>query len=94
MKSLPSSTNKAWWDRFKSLLDEQVDWPSPYVFKFIAPLDELDALTRLFEEDTVKVRASRKGNYISVTAKPLMQSSEEVIAVYKAAAEVEGVISL
>ena len=75
------------------LLDEQIDWPSPYLFKFIAPRSELDALTDLFG-DEVTVRASSKGKYVSVTSEQMMNSSDAVIAVYKAAAEVEGVISL
>lgn len=84
----------AWWERFQELLDEQTDWPSEYVFKFIAPHAELDELRAVFGQYPVQVRASSKGNYVSVTARMEMHSSDEVIAVYKAAAEVEGVISL
>ena len=36
--------------------------------------------------DPVKVRVSRQGNYISVTARMEMHSSYEIIALYKAAA--------
>lgn len=94
MQRLPSSSDNAWWDRFQSLLDDQIDWPSAYLFKFIVPREEVGALTELFDEEAMKMRSSRKGNYISVTAQLVMQSSDDVIAVYKAAAEVDGVISL
>jgi putative lipoic acid-binding regulatory protein len=40
------------------------------------------------------VRASSKGNYVSVTARLYMASSEEVLAIYHAAGRVDGVISL
>ncbi|ARA95105.1 DUF493 domain-containing protein [Rhodothermaceae bacterium RA] len=94
MQRLPSSSDHAWWDRFQSLLDDQIDWPSPYLFKFIVPRAEVDALRALFGEEQMQMRHSRKGNYVSVTARMIMQSSDDVIAVYKAAARVEGVISL
>ncbi len=84
----------AWWERFQNLLDEQTDWPAEYLFKFIAPQSELAELKAIFGRYPVAVRASRKGNYVSVTARMEIHSSDEVIAVYKAAAGVEGVISL
>ncbi len=89
-----SGKGEAWWERFQDLLDEQMEWPSLYVFKFIAPQARLDQLTAVFGRHPVKVRVSRQGNYISVTARMEMHSSYEIIALYKAAAVVEGVILL
>lgn len=86
--------DRAWWDNFQRLLDDQVDWPSEYLFKFIAPQDSLDDLKSVFGTYPVQVRPSSKGNYASVTARMEMHSSDEVIAVYKAAGSVDGVISL
>ena len=93
MKSL-SGQGEAWWEQFQELLDDQNEWPTEYVFKFIAPQEERDALQHVFGQYPVEVRSSSKGNYISVTARMKMHSSDEIIAIYKAAAEVEGVISL
>lgn len=93
MKPL-SWQDEAWWDQFQDLLDDQNEWPTEYVFKFIAPQEELDTLRSVFGRYPVDVRSSSKGNYISVTARMEVHSSDEIIAVYKAAAEVEGVISL
>lgn len=91
-------TGEAWWIRFQELLDEQTEWPSPYLFKFIVPRAGVEEMKALFDDQPVqrpvKVRASKAGNYASVTALLEMQSSDEVIAVYAAAAEVDGVISL
>lgn len=89
-----SSTGKAWWDKFQRLLEDQIDFPSEYLFKFIVPSSNLDELKSVFGDHPVQVRESRKGNYVSVTARMEMRSSEEVIAVYSAAAKVDDVISL
>lgn len=89
-----SKQGDAWWARFQQLLDEQNSWPSEYVFKFIAPQGSLNDLKAVFGRHPIAIRASSKGNYASVTARMEMHSSDEIIAVYKAAGRVEGVISL
>ncbi len=83
-----------WWSRFQALLDEQEEWPALYTFKFIAPEEQLGALKDLFERHPVKVRSSSKGNYVSVTARLKMESSEDVLAVYEAAGAIDDVIAL
>ena len=82
------------WERFQNLLDDQMDWPSEFVFKFIAPQAGLADLKAVFGLHPVKVRSSRAGNYVSITARMQVHSSHEIIAVYKAAAAVKGVILL
>ncbi len=89
-----SNTGQEWWDNFQRLLEDQIDFPSEYIFKFIVPSANLDDLKSVFGHYPVEVRESRKGNYASVTARMEMNSSDEVIAVYNAAAEVDDVISL
>lgn len=89
-----SNTGQDWWDNFQRLLEDQIDFPSEYIFKFIVPSASLGDLKSVFGHHPVEVRESRKGNYVSVTARMEMNSSDEVIAVYSAAAEVEDVISL
>lgn len=89
-----SKTGRDWWDNFQELLEDQIDFPGEYLFKFIVPTSNLDDLKHVFGQHPVRVRESRKGNYVSVTARMHMHSSDEVIAVYSAAAEVENVISL
>lgn len=83
-----------WWEEFQELLDEQNDWPTEYTFKFIAPSQNLEPLKSVFGDHPVQVRSSSKGNYMSVTARMHMESSEEVLAIYEEAADIEGVISL
>ncbi len=85
---------EAWWSRFQTLLDDQMDWPTKYTFKFIAPRPELENLKDLFGDHPVKVRASSKGNYVSVTAHLKVASSEEILEIYGAAREIDDVIAL
>ena len=94
LKGSDAADKEAWWQQFQVLLDEQSDWPSEYLFKFIVPKAGLDEMKAIFGQVPVRVRASRKGNYLSVTARMEMHSSDEVVAVYTAAGQVEGVISL
>ncbi len=89
-----SRNNREWWDRFKQLLDEQNEWPSEYLFKFIVPRAGFEELKTVFGDHPIKVRASTRGNYLSVTAKMVMESSADVVRVYSAAGRVEGVVSL
>lgn len=93
MQSLSSHASD-WWERFQALLDDQNEWPEVYTFKFIVPSDSLDQMRAVFAGQPVKVRESRKGNYLSVTARIQMQSSQEVIDIYQRAALIDGVISL
>lgn len=80
---------------FKERLDGYYDWPCGYLFKFIAPRARLDDVVALFEEETeVSTRESKKGNYVSVTAEVEVESSEEVVEVYRRAGEIEGVMPL
>ncbi len=90
-----SKANQEWWDRFQALLDEKVDWPSEYLFKFIVPSAGVEDVRELFDADhPLEVRASSKGNYVSVTARLHVASSDEVIEVYTRAAEIEKIILL
>ncbi len=80
---------------FKQLLDKNHDWPCQYTFKFIVPETQKHLVFNLFEaQDDISTRSSRNGRYVSVTAKCRMHSSEEVIAVYEAAYNIEGIIAL
>jgi putative lipoic acid-binding regulatory protein len=86
--------SSGWWDRFQALLDDQNSWPAEYTFKFIVPAQRLDELKAVFGQIPLKTRTSRKGSYTSVTARVMMHSSDEVLALYTAAGAIEGVIAL
>ena len=85
---------EAWWQKFQELLDDQNVWPAEYLFKFIVPTDKLDEVRHVFGQVKLEERPSRRGKYTSVTARMLMHSSDEVIAIYTAVGRIEGVMSL
>ncbi len=91
--SQPSDATE-WWDNFRQLLDSDNEWPSMYLFKFIVPKAGLTELKMVFEGQEIDVKASTRGNYLSVTSKIMVHDSDEVIKIYRAAGAVDGVISL
>lgn len=79
---------------FQQKLDNVHEWPSLYMFKFLVPKGNEHKIFSLFPKNELSTRHSSKGNYVSVTAKVMMGSSEDVIAIYKEAHKVEGILSL
>jgi uncharacterized protein len=75
-------------------LDEFYTFPCPYVFKFIAPMARIDELTALFKDRPFTTRYSKNARYVSFTGEWEVGSSEEVISLYRQAAEIKGVIAL
>ena len=76
---------------------EKFDYPSIYMFKFIIKdsNQKLALIESLFgEEAQINIRQSSKGNFVSVTAKEMMMSSEAIINRYKEAAKIEGIMLL
>lgn len=86
--------NKASTSEFKEKLDQQHSWPSLYMFKFIVPRQKEGEIQVLFPYNELTTKESAGGKYVSVTAKVMMGSSDEVIRIYEEAYKVEGVISL
>lgn len=81
-------------EAFKQKLDQQHDWPSLYMFKFIVPTGKENEVFALFPKNDLTTRKSRKGNYTSITAQVMMRSSEDVVNKYKEAHRIEGVLAL
>ena len=88
---------KDFYTNLQKKLDEQTSFPHIYMFKFIIPSDhrKLALVEALFgEEAQVTTRQSKSNKFISITAKEMMLSSDDIIAVYKKAESIEGIISL
>jgi putative lipoic acid-binding regulatory protein len=84
-------------DPFHSLrekIKEQYTWPSLYMFKFIVPQAKVDEVKQIFPKHEVQTKPSSKGTYVSVTAKVMANSTEEIIAIYQKAQSIKGIISL
>jgi hypothetical protein len=92
------NTNKEKYEKLRVQLSQSTTWPSLYMFKFIVPADneKIAQVEKLFnsEEAQIQLRQSRKGNFVSVTAKEMMISPEKVIERYIEAEDIEGLISL
>ena len=82
-------------DKFRDLLNQEHTWPTTFIFKFIVKGDQEDEVTALFDQKVlINKKPSSAGKYTSVTIKAEMSSADEVIAIYDAAASIEGIISL
>jgi putative lipoic acid-binding regulatory protein len=75
-------------------LDEFHQWPCRFMFKFIIPQEKTEELITFFAGRPFTTRPSKTGKYVSFTAELEMQSSEEVIALYREAGKIEGIIAL
>ena len=76
---------------------EERDWPAVFLFKFIVPADnqkiaEVEALfdTQLAQ---IELRPSKTGKFVSVSAKEMMLDVDSIIARYKAATQIEGLMA-
>jgi putative lipoic acid-binding regulatory protein len=84
------------YDKLRELL-ENLDYPSVYLYKFIVKQDpnKVVDIKRCFSETAeFKTRPSKNGNYISVSIKEMMLTSEAIIDRYKDVAKIENVIKL
>jgi uncharacterized protein len=83
--------------RLTDRLNEVHEWPSVYMFKFIFEPEKsrLDQVLALFPPEAELLRKySVGGKYLSITAREVMMSAEEVVARYELASGIEGVIVL
>ena len=85
------------WNALREKL-EMDPWPRVYMFKFIVPADNerIARVEKLFDTRVAQVnmRTSKKGNFVSITAKEMMMSPDSVIERYKKADGIDGLISL
>ncbi len=86
-------------EQFESLKAqlEQTDFPQVYFFKFIVPNknDNVALVSALYPSDTqVQMKPSSSGKFISMSAKQVMLSADEIINIYKKASAIDGIISL
>jgi len=84
-------------NRLRESLGKVHEWPSLYMFKFIfePEKERLAQVLALFPENSELLRRySAGGKYLSITAKEVMISADEVVARYERAAMIQGVIAL
>ncbi len=81
-------------EKFRELLDQSYQWPDYYDFKFIIKIEEKQHLLDKLTGFSISENPSKNGNYVAVTARKLINTTQEVIDVYEAVGTVKGVISL
>lgn len=86
--------NEEWYKSFGEQLDKFYAWPALYTFKFIVKSEKEEAVKKLFPTHINTTKTSQKGNYSSLTFQMMMPSAQAVIAVYKKAYTIEGLIAL
>lgn len=84
----------AQYQKFRELLDESYQWPDYYEFKFIVKIDDKSLVLNKLVGYSILETPSKKGNYIAVSARKLMKSTQEVLDVYEAMSTIKGIISL
>ncbi len=80
--------------KFKSLLDEQMNWPDYYQFKFVAKTDEKHKVINILSDCEISERVSKNGTYTSITGKKLLNSSDEVVSIYHEVSKIKGIVTL
>jgi uncharacterized protein len=86
--------DQEWLKSFREKLDQHYAWPSLYIFKFIVPAGQEEAVKKLFPKHVPSEKRSTKGRYTSVTVQMMMPSSEAVVSIYEQASVIEGLIAL
>jgi len=84
-------------DGLRKQLDEHHDWPSEYMFKFIAPnrTEMIEAVLAVFPADVrVDRRESGGGKYIALTIREVVVDAEGVFHRYRAVHAIGGIFAL
>ena len=84
-------------ESFKQKIIETMSFPGVYMYKFIVQSENrnIALVENLFDVGTdIHTKESGNGRYISITAKQVVLSVDEVIDIYKKAAEIKGIIFL
>lgn len=96
------STNQnpeEFYEKLRAQLYDTSTWPSIYLYKFIVPTskEKIKGIQDIFDNlgAVINTKASRNGNYTSVSVNVKMQDPEAVIQKYQEVGQkIEGVISL
>ncbi|MEB3074113.1 DUF493 family protein [Capnocytophaga gingivalis] len=84
--------------KLKSELEKTTVFPAEYLYKFILPTgeDKKAAIRAVFATTTATIeeKPSSSGKYTAYSIRLKVQNPDEVIAYYKEAGKIEGIISL
>lgn len=80
-----------------SRLLEKVEWPQPYMFKFIVPNHggKVDQVTQILPESgKISFKHTPNLKYVSVTCVAIMHSGNQVVDITSKATAIDGVMAL
>jgi uncharacterized protein len=81
-------------EKFRDLLEQNYQWPDYYVWKFIVKIEIQQVVINQLQGFEMTLKESGKGNYVSITGRKLVKTTDEVIAVYEMISQIPGVMSL
>ena len=89
---------KEFYTKLKGQLEDTTKFPADYMYKFIVPTDEnqVAEVEELFNNSgaVINTKKSKTGKYSSVSIVLNIKRAEEIIAYYKKAEKIKGIISL
>ena len=95
---LPKENPEEFYSRFHEQLLNSQDWPGQYLFKFILREGEVNeqVLKDMFtqNEAVFSKKASSKKTFTSLSVKVIMEDPDAVMAIYKKAQKIKGLITL
>tara|TARA_R110002049_G_scaffold24588_15_gene87016 strand:- start:4801 stop:5082 length:282 start_codon:yes stop_codon:yes gene_type:complete len=92
------SDKDEFYNKLKVQLDDTTDFPADYLYKFIVPTTEnqVEEVENIFNNTgaVINTKKSKTGKYISVSIILKVKNSDQIIAYYKKAEKINGIISL
>ena len=82
------------YSQLAQMLEEQFEWPGPYLFKFVVPAAKESDVRALLGDAEITTRASKNGTYVSVSATVTLDSPRAVVEVYLRAEKIDGLLSI
>ena len=93
-----SKNSESFYSRLKEQLENSTQWPSKYKFKFILKSNSKNQkkLIQIFKnlKPKISTKHSSTNKFTSFTILVELNSSDDVIEIYKLASEIDGIISL
>ena len=86
---------KDFYNNLINQLESTCSFPMNYLYKFIVPLDSLQDVREHFSNgERLSVRASKKGNYQSISVTKKAISAQEIATEYQRLSHITGIIML
>lgn len=86
---------KNFYKNLEQRLKESCSFPVNYPYKFIVPIAGLEAVKAVFcHGESLVIKASKKGNYQSVSVTKKAKNTSEIVIQYQALAHIPGIIML